>query len=422
MSATRVIQGLGPNWRQFALLVAVNAFVGGMAGLERSVVPLLATEEFGVESATAVLAFIAAFGAAKALANLVAGRLSDRYSRRQVLIAGWLLALPVPLIIIFAPAWWWIIAANLLLGLSQGLAWSMTVNMKMDLVGPKRRGTALGLNEAAGYLAVAAAAFLSGVIAEEYGLRPQPFYLGIVFVAAGLALSALLVRDTAAYTALEAGGRTADGYGLRQAFARATWRDRRLFGISQAGFANNLNDALAWGIFPIFFASQGLSLARIGVLAAIYPLVWGGGQIGTGWLSDILGRRPLIAGGMALQAVAIWLVVAVDSYAGWIAAVSLLGAGTAMVYPTLIAAIGDSVRPEERATTVGVYRFWRDIGAMAGALLAGVITDALGFRWAMHGVATVTLISGFIAFFALGMRPGPKAAGLHAVGRRMEVT
>jgi MFS family permease len=297
----------------------------------------------------------------------------------------------------------------------------MTVNMKMDLVGPKRRGTALGLNEAAGYLAVAAAAFLSGVIAEEYGLRPQPFYLGIVFVAAGLALSALLVRDTAAYTALEAGGRTADGYGLRQAFARATWRDRRLFGISQAGFANNLNDALAWGIFPIFFASQGLSLGRTGVLAAIYPLVWGGGQIATGWMSDTLGRRPLIVGGMALQALAIWLVVALNSYAGWIAAVSLLGAGTAMVYPTLIAAIGDSVQPEERATTVGVYRFWRDIGAMAGALLAGVIADAMGFRWAMHGVATVTLVSGFTAFFAIGERPRTEANRLLTVAPRMEV-
>jgi MFS family permease len=272
------------------------------------------------------------------------------------------------------------------------------------------------LNEAAGYLAVAAAAFLSGVIAQEYGLRPEPFYLGVVFAAAGLALSACFVRDTGEHTALEAGGRAADGYGLRQAFARSSWRDRRLFGLSQAGFVNNLNDALAWGIFPIFFASQGLSLGRIGVLAAIYPLVWGAGQIGTGWLSDAGGRRPLIAGGMALQAAAISMVAALDSYAGWIVAVSLLGAGTAMVYPTLIAAIGDSVRPEERATTVGVYRFWRDVGAMAGALLAGVTADALGLRWAMHVVAAITLTSGCVAFFALGRRPRIReATGLFSV-------
>jgi MFS family permease len=396
--------GLAPNWRQFALLVAINAFVGGMAGLERSVLPLLAEDEFGVESATAVLAFIAAFGVTKALANLVAGRLSERFSRRRVLIAGWLLAVPVPLMIIAAPAWWWIVAANLLLGLNQGLAWSMTVNMKMDLAGPSQRGLALGLNEAGGYLAVAAAAFLSGAIAEQYGLRPEPFYLGIIFAAAGLALSVLFVRDTASHVEAEIGGRGASALGLRQAFARATWKDRHLFGISQAGFATNLNDALAWGIFPIFFASQGLSLRRIGVLAALYPLIWGAGQLGTGWLSDILGRRPLIVGGMALQAVAIWLVVALDTYGGWIIAVSLLGAGTAMVYPTLIAAIGDAVQPEERATTVGVYRFWRDTGAMAGALIAGVVTDAISVKWTMHTVAAITLASGVISFLAIGRR------------------
>ncbi len=400
--------GLGANWRQFALLVAVNAFVGGMVGMERSVVPLLAGEEFGIASKTAAISFIATFGLAKAVANLLAGSLSETFSRRRVLIAGWLIAIPVPFVLIWAPSWYWIVAANALLGLNQGLCWSMTVNMKMDLAGPSRRGLALGLNEAAGYLSLAVAAYLTGVIAERYGLRPEPFYLGIVFAACGLALSALFVRDTRSHVALEAEDHAPEvrAVSLRWAFIETTWQDRRLFGLSQAGFVNNLNDALAWGVFPLFFASQGLSLARVGLLAAMYPLVWGGLQMGTGWLSDVAGRRPLIVSGMLLQAMAVSLVGLFDSFSGWLVAVSLLGAGTAMVYPVLLAAIGDAVHPSARATVLGVYRFWRDAGAMTGALAAGVIADVMGFQASIQAVAALTAASGVVA--AATLREGAK--------------
>ena len=395
----RIALGLRANWRQFALLVAVNAFVGGMIGLERSILPVLARAEFGVASKTAAVSFIATFGFAKAVSNLFAGRLSERFTRRRVLIAGWLVGLPVPFLLIWAPSWGWVIGANVLLGLNQGLAWSMTVNMKVDLAGPKRRGLALGFNEAAGYLAVAAGAYLTGVIAERYGLRPEPFYMGIGFAAAGLALSALFVRDTAPYVALESAGR-ADGppaTSLARSFAETTWRRPQLFGISQAGFVNNLNDALAWGIFPLFFVSRGLSLERVGVLAAAYPLVWGSLQLATGWASDHLGRWPIIVSGMLIQGVAISLAGFGDSFAVWLAAVVVLGAGTALVYPTLLAAIGDAVHPEERATSLGVYRFWRDAGAMTGALVAGALADLFGFEVAIQLVAGLTAASGIVA-------------------------
>jgi MFS family permease len=394
--------GLGPNWRQFALLVAVNAFVGGMVGLERSVLPLLARDEFGVSSATAAVSFVATFGVAKALTNLFAGHLSERFGRRNLLILGWLLGLPVPFVIILAPSWGWVIAANLLLGLNQGLAWSMTVNMKMDLAGPERRGLALGLNEAAGYLAVAGAAFLSGIIADSYGLRPEPFYLGIGFASCGLALSVLLVRDTKEFVALEGGHREEPARGFLDGLADSSWRDRRLFGLNQAGFVNNLNDALAWGIFPLYFASRGLSLDRIAILAGLYPLLWGVLQLFTGWLSDVAGRKPLIVSGMLAQGAAISLVALTGEFGGWLAAVSLLGVGTAMVYPTLLAAIGDTVHPARRASLVGVYRFWRDGGAAVGAITAGVIADAFGFKTAIQCVAILTVMSGVVAFRAIG--------------------
>ena len=401
------VLGLGPNWRQFALLVAVNAFVGGMVGLERSVLPLLAGEEFGVGSKTAAVSFIAAFGLAKALANLFAGHLSERQSRRRVLIAGWLFGVPVPFLLIFAPNWGWVIAANLLLGVNQGLAWSMTVNMKMDLVGPKQRGLALGLNEAAGYLAVAGAAYLSGIIAQHYSLRPEPFYLGIAFVALGLALSVLFVRDTASHVATEASAHVASAGPppLSRAFAETTWRRPQLFGASQAGFVNNLNDGLAWGIFPLFFASRGLNLDRVAVLAAVYPLLWGSLQLGTGWASDVVGRRPVIVLGMLLQAGALSLVGAGDEFATWLAGVALLGAGTAMVYPTLLAAIADATLPQERATSLGVYRFWRDAGAVAGALGAGAVADLFGFEAAIQLVAALTAASGILALRTIGSTP-----------------
>ncbi len=396
--------GLSANWQQFALLVATNAFVGGMVGLERSVLPVLARDEFGIASKTAAVSFIAAFGLAKALANLFAGRLSERFSRRSILIAGWLVGAPVPLMIIFAPTWSWIVGANLLLGLNQGLTWSMTVNMKIDLVGPRQRGLALGLNEAAGYLSVAAAAFAAGVIASAYGLRPEPWYLGIAFAAAGLALSVLFIRDTAPHMRLEserlnAGEPPAPSLAL--SFARGTWRDAHLVGISQAGFVNNLNDGLAWGIFPLFFASRGLSLERIAVLAAIYPLVWGGLQIGTGWASDWLGRKTPIVSGMIMQAIAISMIGFGDDFRTWFAALFVLGLGTAMVYPALLAATGDAVPPGERATALGVYRFWRDGGAIAGALVAGALADVFSFNIAIQVVAAITAMSGIAAAVAL---------------------
>lgn len=375
-----------------------------MVGLERSVLPVLAREEFGVASKTAAVSFIAAFGLAKALANLFAGRLSERFSRRSILIAGWLVGAPVPLLIIVAPSWSWIVAANVLLGLNQGLAWSMTVNMKIDLVGPRRRGLALGLNEAAGYLSVAAAAFAAGLIASAYGLRPEPWYLGIAFAAAGLALSVLFIRDTAPHVRMESAqlnAASAAAPSLARSFARGTWRDPHLFGISQAGFVNNLNDGLAWGIFPLFFASRGLSLDRIAVLAAIYPLVWGGLQVATGWASDRLGRKLPIVSGMVLQAVAISIIGFGDGFATWFAALVVLGLGTAMVYPALLAATGDAVAPGERATALGVYRFWRDGGAIAGALVAGALADLFSFNLAIQAVAVVTAMSGIVAAGAL---------------------
>jgi MFS family permease len=404
-----LVLGLRANWQQFALLVAVTAFVGGMVGLERSILPLLAEDEFGVTSKAAAVSFISTFGLAKALTNLFAGHIAGEVSRKRLLVVGWLFGLPVPLLLIWAPSWGWIVGANLLLGVNQGLTWSMTVNMKIDLVGPRNRGLALGFNEAAGYMSVAAAAFLTGVIAEEYGLRPEPFYLGIAFAAAGLGISALFVRDTSPFVALEAEQHEVlERVPLTRTFAEASWQKPQLWGVSQAGFVNNLNDGLIWGIFPLYFASQGLSLGRIAILAAAYPLVWGFLQLLTGWLSDKTGRKPLIVGGMMLQGVAIWFATLGHSFGGWLASVALVGVGTAMVYPTLMAAISDLVHPGQRSSVLGVYRFWRDAGAIAGALLGGLLADAFGFSAAIQVVAALTLLSGIVAARALGSSP-PKA-------------
>ena len=398
VSGAGVTLGLRANWRQFALLVAVNAFVGAMVGLERSVLPLIAEREFGIASRTAIVSFVAAFGLAKAVSNLLAGHLSGRFTRRRVLIVGWLVGIPVPLMLIWAPAWSWIVVANVLLGVNQGLTWSMTVNMKIDLVGPRRRGLALGINEASGYLAVGAAALVFGLIAERVGLRPEPFYLGIGVVALGLGLSAILVRDTAAHLALETRAHPIAGWpsSLRRSFAETTWRRSDLFALSQAGFVNNLNDGLAWALLPLFFAARGLSLGEIAVLTAAYPAVWGSLQMLTGWASDVVGRRPLIASGMIVQGAAIAAIGFAGSFLPWLAGAIVLGVGTALVYPTLLAAVGDIVHPQERASSLGVYRFWRDAGAIVGALLVGVIADLLGFVAAIHAVAVLTAFSGLL--------------------------
>jgi MFS family permease len=390
--------GLSANAGQFALLVVVNAFVGAMIGLERSILPAIAAEDFQLAAKTAVLSFIVVFGIAKALTNYLAGHLSDRVGRKVVLVAGWALAAPVPFLLMWAPSWTWVLVANGLLGVSQGLTWSTTVIMKIDLAGPARRGFAMGLNECAGYFAVAASALATGWIAQEYGLRPEPFYLGIAYVVLGGGLSALVVRETRAHASIEGAARTAEPtLTAAQIFQRTTYRDRELSSISQAGLVNNLNDGMAWGLFPLVFAAAGQGVAAIGTLAAIYPAVWGVAQLATGALSDRIGRKWLIVGGMWLQAGAIALVIAAHSFAGFAAAQALLGLGTAMVYPTLLAAIGDVAHPSWRASAVGVYRLWRDLGYAVGALIAGITADALGLPAAMWLVAGLTFASGLVA-------------------------
>jgi MFS family permease len=391
--------GLRQNLAQFSLLVGINALVGGMIGQERTVLPLLATRTFGLAAFTATTTFIVAFGATKALTNLATGALTDRVGRKPVLVAGWLIGLPVPFLLIWAPSWGWVIAANVLLGINQGMTWSTTVIMKIDLVGPARRGFALGLNEASGYGAVALTALATGAIAARYGLRPEPFYLGIAFAGLGLGLSTLFVRETHGHARHEAttGASPTDAddrFGV--VFARATWRDPTLSAVSQAGLVNNAVDGLAWGILPLLFAASGLSVQAIGVLAAVYPGVWCVGQLFTGAWSDRVGRKSLITAGMILQGVALALMAATTGFGPWALGAVLIGVGTALVYPTLIAAVGDRAHPSWRATAVGVYRLWRDTGYVAGALLGGIVADALDLRAAVWVVAALSIASGLV--------------------------
>jgi MFS family permease len=406
--------GLRANAGQFALLVGLNALVGAMIGLERSVLPLVGEDDFGLESTAVILAFVLAFGLAKALANLVSGELAERLGRKRLLVIGWLIALPVPLLIGLAPSWWLIVVANLLLGVNQGFAWSMTVVMKIDLAGPYRRGLALGLNEAAGYLGVAVAAFATGALAASYAPRTVVWVGAAVIAVTGVLVSALAVRDTGAHVALEQmGGRGTPAPalgGLRDAFAHASLHDPVLRACNQAGLVNNLNDALAWGLAPLYLAAHGASVRQIAVVAAAYPVVWGAGQLLTGWLSDYIGRKPLIVGGMLVQAGALVLLVAGDGAFGpSLVAALLLGAGTAMVYPTLIAAVSDATQPRDRARVVGVYRFWRDFGFVIGALVAGIGADAASPRAAITIVAVLTAASGLgVAATSWRSRPSVK--------------
>lgn len=391
------ILGLRANAGQFALLVAVNGLVGGMLGQERTVVPLLASEVFGVTGFSIVLGFVAAFGLTKALSNLAAGALADRYGRKPVLVAGWLIGLPVPLLIIWAPSWDWIIVANLLLGVSQGLTWSSTVIMKIDLVGPARRGLAMGLNEAAGYGAVAATALLTGFVASQAGLRPAPFLIGLAFAGLGLGVSVLFVRETRGHARMEQ-PRSAGTGALPwwEVFWRTTTRERSLSAASQAGLVNNLNDGVAWGLLPLLYASHGLSVAQIGILAAAYPAVWGVGQVGTGALSDRIGRKGLIVGGMLLQGGAIAVISLSTTFWPWLAAAMVLGLGTAMVYPTLLAVVADVADPAWRGAAVGVYRLWRDLGFVLGAVAAGTVAQLAGIPAAILVVAALTVGSGLV--------------------------
>ena len=390
--------GLGANWRQFTLLVVVNAFVGVMVGLERTVVPLIAQADFGLVSKTVVLSFLVSFGIVKALANLFTGQLADRIGRKPLLVAGWLAGLPVPLLIIWAPSWGWIVFANVLLGVNQGLCWSTTVIMKVDLVGPERRGLAMGLNEFAGYVAVSLSALLTGYLAAAHGLRPAPFYPGIAFAILGLTLSVFAVQETHGHARAEARQLGADA--PRPRFAHTllltSWKDRALFTASQAGMVNNLNDGMLWGLIPVFLVARGVPLDRIGVVTATYPLVWGMGQLATGALSDRWGRKWMIAMGMWVQAVGITAFVVGRSFSSWMAGATLLGIGTALVYPTLLAAVSDVAHPDWRASAVGVYRFWRDSGYAIGAIAAGLLADAFTMPFAIATIAALTFASGVV--------------------------
>jgi len=377
------------------LLVLINAFVGGMVGIERTVVPLIGAEEFHLASTTLVVSFIVSFGVIKACANLISGQLADSWGRKRVLVIGWLVGLPVPSMIMWAPSWDWVIAANALLGVNQGFAWSMTVIMKIDLVGPKSRGLAVGLNEFAGYLAVGITAFLTGYIAQRYGLRPAPIYLGVAYAILGVVLSILLVRDTRGHVNLEVTSSLQESarIGFWDIFTRTSLRDRNLFAASQAGLVNNLNDGMSWGIFPLFFASFGLGVERIGILKAVYPAVWGILQVATGPLSDRWGRKGLIVGGMWLQAAGLFVTSLTRHFEYWLIGSLLLGIGTAMVYPSLIAAVSDASHPSWRARSLSVYRFWRDLGYAIGALSAGIIADFFGMVWAIGAIAALTFAS-----------------------------
>jgi len=396
MTAAQPTLGLTANWRQFSLLVLVNAFVGAMIGLERSVLPLLGAARFGLDSHTVILGFIAVFGVSKAAANYAAGRWSDRYGRKPVLVAGWVLALPIPFLLGGAQAWSWVLVANALLGVSQGLTWSTTVIMKIDLAGPARRGLAMGLNEFAGYLAVALLAWVTAEFAIGEGLQATILRLGIGIAVGGLLLSTLAVRETRAHAHAEAGAaavRPPDGV-----FLHTSWKDRSLASVSQAGLVNNLNDGVAWGVFPLLFVASGLTLGQVGWLTALYPAVWGSAQLFTGPLSDWTGRKPLLIGGMALQAIALVAVASSSSVPAYATAMVALGLGTALVYPTFLAAVGDHAAPVWRAEAVGIYRLWRDAGYTVGALMAGVIADQLGLRAAVWASALATAMAAVALF------------------------
>jgi len=395
--------GLRPNIQQFLILVLVNAFVGAMIGLEQTVVPLIGKSEFGIESSAIIVSFIASFGAVKAVLNLLAGNLSDKWGRKNVLVLGWLFGIPVPIILLLAPNWNWIIFANILLGVNQGLAWSMTVNMKIDLVGKSQRGLALGLNEFAGYVSVAAIGFLTGYLASTFGLKPYPFYLGIIFAILGLAISWIIVKDTRRFTSLEikedasesAGQETdVNDLSFKEVFLQTSWKNRTLLSISQAGLINNLIFGVTWGLFTLYFASFAIGISEIGFLKALHPGIWGVLQLLTGTFSDKVGRKLLIYPGMIIQGIGVWVVLFTNFYWGWIVGMALLGIGTALVYPTLLAAISDVANPKWRATSLGVYRFWRDLGFVFGAIGIGFLADLFGLNMAIQLVAFLAIGSG----------------------------
>jgi len=401
--------GLRPNIQQFLVLILVNAFVGAMIGLEQTVVPLIGKNVFGIESNAIIVSFIASFGAVKAILNLYAGSLSDKWGRKNVLVLGWLFGIPVPFILLLAPDWNWIIFANILLGINQGLAWSMTVNMKIDLVGKERRGLALGLNEFAGYISVAIIGFVTGYLAATYGLKPYPFYLGIAFAVLGLVISWVIVKDTRKFTDLEIKEDSAvtssdmnrPHLNFKQVFLETSWKNRTLLSVSQAGLINNLIFGVTWGLFTLYFASFAIGISEIGFLKALHPGIWGLLQLVTGTLSDRVGRKILIYPGMIIQGIGIWVVLYANFTLGWIIGMSLLGVGTALVYPTLLAAISDVAHPKWRATSLGVYRFWRDLGFVFGAVGIGYLADLFGLNSAIQLVAFLAIGSGLFVLIVM---------------------
>ncbi|ASF40785.1 MFS transporter [Halobacillus halophilus] len=400
--SNKIQSGIKENILPFFLLVIINLFVGSMVGLERTILPILGEERFGIASASAALSFIVSFGFSKAIVNFFAGNLADRIGRKRVLLIGWAIGLTVPLLVIFAHAWWVVVAANILLGMNQALTWSMTVNMKVDLAKPDQRGLAVGFNEFAGYLGVALMAAISGYVASSYSLSPEPFYIGIGLVIIGFLLS-LMVQDTAQHVNLQAIQQDEESGSLstKEVFKRTTWKNRNLSSSSFAGLTTNFKDGMAWGLFPIFFASGGLSVGQIGTVVALYPAAWGFFQLFTGLWSDRVGRRKLIVSGMFVQALSLWFILFVDTYPLWILGAIFLGIGTAMVYPTILASISDVTHPQWRATSMGVYRFWRDSGYAFGALAAGIIADALSVYWAIGLVGALPFLSGLISMIRL---------------------
>jgi MFS family permease len=405
--------GLKENWNQFSLLVIINAFVGGMVGLERSILPEIAEKEFEMAATSAILSFIVVFGIVKAISNYYAGALANKFGRKNLLVLGWVFAIPIPFILMYAPNWNWIIAANVLLGINQGLAWSSTVVMKIDLVGEKQRGFAMGLNEFAGYLAVAIVAFLTGWIAGEYGLRPYPFYLGILLMVLGLVMSIFLIKDTRGHAKKEEGTNTVSL--LKNIFWDTTWKHRNLGSVTQAGLINNLNDGMAWGLFPILLAAKGFSLEQIGIVVAVYPAVWGIGQLFTGKMADKFSKKDMLFYGMLLQALVLITLVWAESMWHFVILMSLLGWGTAMVYPTFLATIADNTHPRDRAKSIGIFRLWRDLGYAVGAILTGIISDLISIEAAIMVVGLITFVSSWIIFFR--MKNKDVAPGLFSILR-----
>ncbi|MGE5701162.1 MAG: MFS transporter [Clostridia bacterium] len=398
----KVRTGIKENGVQFLLLVVITLFVGSMVGLERTILPMIGESEFGIASTSAALSFIISFGLSKAVVNLFAGHIADHLGRKRVLLLGWMIGFFVPLLVIVAHDWWVIVLANLFLGINQGLTWSMTVNMKIDIAKPEQRGLAIGLNEFAGYLGVAAMALLTAFVASTYGLRPEPFYVGIAVVIIGLLLS-LTIKNTDVHLQhqLKNQSKSTKPVDTSKIFQLTTWKDRNLSTVSFAGLSTNLKDGMAWGLLPLFLATHPLSVGQIGTIVAIYPASWGLFQLLTGALSDRIGRKWLIASGLWVQAASLWIMLLADQFFGWMLAAVLLGIGTAMVYPTLAAVISDVAEPSWRATSLGIFRFWRDSGYAAGAFLAGIVADLLNVEWAIGLVALIPFAAGWLSAIRL---------------------